>query len=103
MTLAAQTQSPPMVRTSPGFQIAGMVVNSRSGQPIPGASVAIAPTTQGSEREISQSVWAGPDGRFAFAPLSAGKYSLMATAPGFSLQYYDHHDPYASAIAVGPD
>ncbi len=27
----------------------------------------------------------------------------MATARGYSLQYFEHHDPYATAIAVGPD
>lgn len=86
-----------------GFRIAGIVVNSLSGQPVPSVRVAIARTTQGTEREINQAVTTGPDGRFSFTGLSRGKYSLMATAHGFSLQYFDHHDPYATAIAVGPD
>ena len=86
-----------------GFRIAGTIVNSLTGQPLPGASVAIAPTSQGSEREISTSVRTGADGRFAFTGLTLGKYSLMAAARGFTLQYFNHHDPYATAIAVGPD
>ncbi len=79
------------------------VVNSLSGQPVPAVRVAIARTTQGTERDINQAITTGPDGRFSFTGLSRGKYSLMATARGFSLQYFDHHDPYATAIAVGPD
>jgi hypothetical protein len=79
-----------------------MVVNSLTGQPVPSASVAIAPITQGADRDISKSVITGADGRFAFVALSRGKYSLMAEAHGFSLQYFEHHDPFATAIAAGP-
>ncbi len=85
-----------------GYRIAGTVVNSLSGQPVASASVAIAPITQGADRDISKSVTSGADGRFSFVALSRGKYSLMATARGFSLQYFEHHDPFATAIAVGP-
>ena len=27
----------------------------------------------------------------------------MATARGFSMQFFEHHDPYATAVAVAPD
>lgn len=90
-------------RTEPGFSISGVVVNALTGQPVGGARVAIALVTQGTEREIDQSVNTGADGRFSFSALSRGKYSLMATAHGYSLQYFEHHDPYATAIAVGAD
>jgi hypothetical protein len=86
-----------------GFRIAGVVVNSLTGQGVPGAVVAIAPTSEGTDRDISKSVATGADGRFSFTGLSQGKYSLMAAARGFSLQYFEHHDPFATAIAVGPD
>ncbi|MGD0930351.1 MAG: carboxypeptidase-like regulatory domain-containing protein [Candidatus Korobacteraceae bacterium] len=85
-----------------GYRIAGTVVNALTGQPVPSASVAIAPITQGADRDISKSVTTGADGRFAFVALSRGKYSLMAKARGASLQYFEHHDPFATAIAVGP-
>ena len=85
------------------LQIAGIAVNSLTGQAITGARVAIARVTRGADRDINQAVTTGPDGRFRFTNLTRGKYSLMATARGFSLQYFDHHDPYATAIAVGPD
>jgi hypothetical protein len=65
--------------------------------------VAIARVTQGTDRDINEAVTTGADGRFAFTALTRGKYSLMATSRGFTLQYFDHHDQYATAIAVGPD
>ena len=86
-----------------GFRIAGTVVNSLTGQAVPGASVAIAPTSEGTDRDISKSVTTAADGKFSFTGLSQGKFSLMATARGFALQYFEHHDPFATAIAVGPD
>ncbi len=102
--VCAQQQSATRATSAPqGYRIAGTVVNSLTGQAVPLASVAIARTTQGTERDISKSISTGTDGRFAFAGLSRGKYSLMATGRGYSLQYYDHHDPYATAIAVGPN
>ena len=84
------------------LRIAGVVVNSLSGQPVPSVRVAIARVAQGTDRDINQAVTTGVDGKFAFTGLVRGKYSLMATARGYSLQYFDHHDPYATAIAVGP-
>lgn len=99
-TQQASTASAPAQH---GFRIAGTVVNSLTGQAIPAASVAIAPTSEGTDRDISKSVTTGADGRFSFTGLSQGKYSLMAAARGFTLQYFEHHDPFATAIAVGPD
>jgi 5-hydroxyisourate hydrolase-like protein (transthyretin family) len=96
----APSQSKPA--SAQGLSIAGIVVNSLTGQPLAGAKVAIARVNQGSDREITQSVTTRSDGRFQFSDLTSGKYSLMATARGFSLQYFEHHDPYATAIAVGP-
>lgn len=96
---AGQPQAKPAAQE---LRIAGVVVNSLSGQPVPSVRVAIARVTQGTDRDINQAVTTGVDGRFAFTGLVRGKYSLMATARGYSLQYFDHHDPYATAIAVGP-
>jgi Carboxypeptidase regulatory-like domain len=100
---AQQRQAAPATTTPQRYRIAGTVVNSLTGQPVSSASVAIAPATQGIDRDISKSFTTGSDGRFSFSDLTRGKYSLMATARGFSLQYFEHHDPYASAIVVGPD
>ncbi len=104
--LSAQSNQPAHAASAQapqGYRIAGVVVNWASGQPVPGASVAIAPTTQSTQRDISQSVTTGADGRFAFAGLGRGKYSLMAAAHGSTLQYFDRHGMYATAIVAGPD
>ena len=105
-SVVAQQPSPPAAKAPAaqhGFRIAGVAVNSLTGQPISAATVAIAPIIQGGEREISKSVTTGADGRFAFDGLSKRKYSLMAKAHGFQLQSYEHHDAFATAIAVGPE
>ena len=102
--LSAQSGQP--VHTAPvqqGYRIAGVVVNWANGQPVAGASVAIAPVTQGGERDISRSMTTGADGGFSFAGLGRGKYSLMATAHGFTLQGFERHGEYATAIVAGPD
>ncbi len=102
--LSAQSEPPARAPAAQqGYRIAGVVVNWATGQPVVGASVAIAPTTQGVERDISRSVITGADGRFDFAGLSRGKYSLMATARGFMLQGFERHGMYATAIVTGPD
>ncbi len=104
LSLSAQQRQASPAGTGPQhYRIAGTVVNALTGQPVSSASVAIAATSQGMDREISMSTSTGSDGRFFFSGLTRGKYSLMATARGFSLQYFEHHDPYATAIAVGPD
>src|ERR1019366_4698762 len=102
--LSAQSNQPahaPSVQQ--GYRIAGIVVNWATGQPVAGASVAIAPTTQGTERDISRSVTTGADGRFAFAGLSRGKYSLLAAAHGFMFQGFERHGMYSTAVVTGPD
>ncbi len=102
--LFAQSNQPvstPLVQQ--GYRIAGILVNWVTGQPLAGASVAIAPTAQGTDREISKTVITGSDGRFSFTGLSRGKYSLMAAAHGYMLQYFERHDMYATAIVAGPD
>src|ERR1017187_1824217 len=101
--LSAQSSQP--VHTAPaqqGYRIAGVVVNWANGQPVTGAAVALAPVTQGGERDISRSMTTGADGRFDFAGLGRGKYSLMATAHGFTLQGFERHGAYATAIVPGP-
>ena len=102
--LSAQSGQP--VHAAPaqqGYRIAGVVVNWANGQPVTGAAVALAPVTQTGERDISRSMTTGADGGFSFAGLNRGKYSLMATAHGFTLQGFERHGPYATAIVTGPD
>ncbi|MGA3317187.1 MAG: carboxypeptidase regulatory-like domain-containing protein [Candidatus Korobacteraceae bacterium] len=102
--LSAQSdQSAHAPSVQQGYRIAGIVVNWATGQPVAGASVAIAPTTQGIERHISRSVITSSDGRFVFASLSRGKYSLVAAAHGFMFQGFERHGMYSTAVVTGPD
>jgi 5-hydroxyisourate hydrolase-like protein (transthyretin family) len=102
-TAAPPSPAAQVPATPQGLRISGIVVNSLSGQPVASARVAIARIAQGQPRDISVSATTGPDGRFQFNGLSRGKYSLMATARGFSIQFFEHHDPYATAVAVAPE
>jgi hypothetical protein len=102
--LSAQSdQSAHAPSVQQGYRIAGIVVNWATGQPLAGASVAIAPITQGIERHISRSVITSSDGRFVFASLSRGKYSLVAAAHGCMFQGFERHGMYSTAVVTGPD
>jgi Carboxypeptidase regulatory-like domain len=99
MGLAAQQKS--LAVTAPaGFEISGTLVNANTGQPIPRARVAVAPVTQ---RDNFTTVMTGEDGRFSFANLTPGKYTLTAQARGYLLQSFNQHDGFSSSIVVGPD
>jgi len=99
---AQTTSTTHAVPPASSYRIAGVVVDSLTGQPIIEASVAIGPTAN-VNGDISRKVVTGADGRFAFTGLARGKYSLMGSAHGFGAQYFEQHGNYSSAIAVGPD
>ena len=99
--LAAVAQaSQSAVRAPEGFAIAGIVVSSVTGQPVSGATVLISAVTA---RASAQALTTGVDGRFSFAGLPRGKYSLEAGGKGYRQQGLDQHDAYATAVAVGPE
>jgi hypothetical protein len=104
----AQTPPPamPQAPDAPSsFRISGRVVDAVSGQPLAHASVSIsvsatpdAPTSLDSSRiEITDG-----EGRFAFAGVAPGKYSLSAHRRGYFPQMYQQHENFTTAIAVGP-
>src|SRR5512146_174326 len=91
--IAAQNPAAPA-----GFRIAGVVVDRLSGQPLAGTNVLLAPI---SDRQKAITVQSGSDGRFLFANLAPGKYSLGAKRRGYTIQGYEEHEVYSTAIAVG--
>ncbi len=97
---AASLQKNLAVTTPAGFEISGTVVDSNTGQPIARARVAIAPVTQ---RDNFTTIITRQDGRFSFAGLAPGKYTLTAQARGYLLQSFNQHDQFSSSIVVGPD
>ncbi len=83
---------------TPGFRIAGQVVQHLSNRPVKGARVSISPLTS---RDRPISCISGENGEFYFSGLAAGKYSLAVTAHG-GVQLYGQMGQYSTAIAVGP-
>jgi hypothetical protein len=81
------------------FRISGTAANLVDGQPLGAVEVSIASTEQ---RQQTQQTVTGPDGRFRFDSLAPGKYSLAGRRTGFALQFYQQHDEFSTAIAVGP-
>jgi Carboxypeptidase regulatory-like domain len=82
----------------PGFVIAGVAVDERTGQPLANATISIASVN---EREDALSAVTGRDGAFRFERLAAGKYSLTGKRRGYPPQAFEQHENYSSAIAVG--
>jgi hypothetical protein len=81
-----------------GFRIAGTVVSKTDNHPIAGARVILAKTKA---RQQPQSTIVSDDGRFEFASLPAGKYSLSGAKRGYGSAGYDQHDQYSTAIVTG--
>lgn len=65
--------------------VAGIVTNDQN-EPFEGAFVSLRPpnASHGSYSEPSNSITTGADGKYFFEGLSADKYSLVASAPGYA-------------------
>ena len=81
------------------YRIAGIIVDSVTGQPLDGAEVTIAPITALDDAQIFLT---SSGGRFLFANLPAGKYRLMASRRGYAPQALHQHEGYSTGVAVGP-
>jgi len=81
------------------YSISGVIVDSVTGQPLDGAEVSLAPVTT---RDDAQTFLTSSDGRFSFAGLAPGKYSLSASRRGYAQQGYEQHESYWTGIVVGP-
>src|SRR5271170_5436722 len=83
---AAAAVQPAPTEAQAKFRISGTVVDSVRGEPLPDIEVSI----QVSQAEtVLQTVITGPDGRFEFAGLAAGKYSLSGRGNGYLPQGYE--------------
>jgi hypothetical protein len=68
-----------------GYQVAGIVVDSRSQMPVPNMRVSLAATSvQGQKLEQVTK----KDGRFSFVVSHAGNYHLQVAKPGYPVQSY---------------
>jgi hypothetical protein len=77
--------------------IRGTVIDARTSQPLNGATVALH-SLQGSGEW--NSVTTGPDGRFSFAGLGAGRYSLTASRNGYLDSAEGRRRPLADLAAM---
>jgi hypothetical protein len=94
--IAAQLQSQPVA----GYRIAGRVVNSTTGAPVPRATVSA--LSEEDNRVVATTV-ADSEGSFAIAGLPQGKYPLTASRRGYRTAYYDEHEEsFNTAIVTGP-
>ena len=96
MPLAAQVQSQPAA----GYRIAGRVVNSLTGAPVPRATVS---ALSNQDNGVVATTITDAEGRFAITGLAAGKYPLSASRRGYRTAYYDEHEEsFNTAIVTGP-
>jgi 5-hydroxyisourate hydrolase-like protein (transthyretin family) len=80
------------------YPIAGMVTNSSTGETVAQATV----TLYGQQsHELVQTAETDADGRFALAPVPAGKYDLSVSRRGYLTGRFNQHQGYSSAIVTG--
>jgi protocatechuate 3,4-dioxygenase beta subunit len=85
---------------TPGpYRIAGVLVNSATGEPI---RRGVVQALDDSGHAVASSI-TDNDGRFHLDRLAAAKYQLSASRRGFIIQSYDEHDEFATSIVTGPD
>lgn len=108
--LCQEAQTPPRAvpqapDTQSTFRISGGVVDAVNGQPLARASVTMNPSRSPSASaslDSSRVEITDAEGRFTFAGVAPGKYSLSAHRRGYSSQMYQQHENFTTAIAVGP-
>ncbi len=88
------------VAAHPSQEISGVVVSSRTGQPLANASVEL--TWTNDRTPLAESI-TDAEGRFSFPSLRNGKYSLSAKRRGFLAAAFDEHPSGSTAIVVGPE
>src|SRR5260221_8198480 len=88
------------VPAAAGFKVAGVVVSSTSGTPLRETRVTLVNT-----KNRREAVWiiTREDGRFEFAGLGAGKYSLEGARRGYIPAALEQHEQYSTAIVTGEE
>ena len=84
------------------YKISGAVIDHATDQPLPKALVQITAVQTDESSSASRFTRTDDEGRFAFARLPAGKYTLLAGLQSSSLQLFQGDESYSTAIAAGP-
>ncbi len=95
----AQTATAPQAGTpSTGYRIAGTAISKTDGHPLARARITVRDVKD--SQKVESQVTA-EDGKFDFAGVPAGKYSLSGAKRGFISASYDQHDQFSTAIVTG--
>jgi len=83
------------------YEIRGVVVDAKTGEPLSGVELSIQESAQtvNAPFEIIESA---TNGGFRFANLAAGKYTVRASRQGYAEQAFLQHENFWTGIAVGP-
>jgi len=79
-------------------RVAGTIVSKSDGHPLDHAVVAL---IEVKNRKNVQTMITRQDGKFSFAGLGGGKYSLVGERKGYINATYDAHEQYSTAIVTG--
>jgi hypothetical protein len=90
----AQVQTPSAAK----FRVAGIVISSGDGIPLSRARVYLV-DVKNQQNQIS--IVTGDEGRFEFANVPAGKYSLRGAKRGYISGFYEQHEQFSTAIVTG--
>ncbi|HVP50317.1 MAG TPA: carboxypeptidase-like regulatory domain-containing protein [Candidatus Bathyarchaeia archaeon] len=93
-------QAPPPAQNTAGFPVAGSVVDSPTGQPLPDVHVSLYPSD---DPDSAQRTTTAANGHFSFSAVPAGKYILTGSARGYRSQGYHQHGDYFIGITVAPN
>ncbi|HVZ84213.1 MAG TPA: carboxypeptidase-like regulatory domain-containing protein [Terracidiphilus sp.] len=80
------------------YLIAGTLLDSATGAPIPRATVSL---VNDQDFTLFRSVQTGDDGKFQFDPMPAGRYGLRAARRGYMTAFLDEHEEFSSAVVTG--
>jgi hypothetical protein len=98
----ALAQSAAPNRDAPGvtYTVAGVMVNSVTGAPLVEARISLVDTK--SRKSVAQRK-TSESGRFEFAGLPEGKFSLDGSKRGYISASYEQHEQFSTAIVTGPE
>ena len=86
------------VAATQNYPVSGVVLDSVTGQPLPGFAVTLTSDKGGT----GQTVRSGSNGQFSFPSVAAGKYILSGSGSGYRAQGLNQHGNYFTGVAVGP-
>lgn len=95
---AAQSGNTAQASAAAGYRVAGVVVSKGNGNPLARARIVLSEVKDSGKFET---VITADDGKFEFAGVPAGKYSLSGAKHGFISAAYDQHDEFSTAIVTG--